>query len=59
MLFGDFPELLQPVDFPHVSRSWGHAIDTTGPMWRQRLSRLLHVEREEFNCQLTELLMLD
>jgi hypothetical protein len=24
LLYNDFPELVQPVDSPHVSRQWGH-----------------------------------
>jgi hypothetical protein len=26
LLYGDFPELLQPVNSPHVSRQWDHPI---------------------------------
>jgi hypothetical protein len=40
LLYDDFPELLQPVDSPLVSRQWDHPIQTTGPMRRQRLNRL-------------------
>jgi hypothetical protein len=40
LLYDNFPELLQPVDSPHVSRQWDHPIETTGPMRRQRLNRL-------------------
>jgi hypothetical protein len=32
LLYDDFPELLQPVDSPHVSRQWDHPIETIGPM---------------------------
>jgi hypothetical protein len=32
MLFDNFPELLQPVDSPCVSRPWDHPVDTTGRM---------------------------
>jgi hypothetical protein len=49
LLYDDFPELLQPVDSPHVSRQWDHPIETTGPMRRQRLNRLSHAERNELN----------
>jgi ADP-ribose pyrophosphatase YjhB (NUDIX family) len=52
LLFDDFPELLQPVDSPHVSRQWDHPIDTAGPMRRQRLNRLSPAERAELNRQL-------
>jgi hypothetical protein len=40
LLYVDFPEVLQPVDSPHVSRQWDHPIETTSPMKRQRLNRL-------------------
>jgi hypothetical protein len=40
LLYDDFPELLQPVDSPLVSRKWDHPIETIGPMRRQRLKRL-------------------
>jgi hypothetical protein len=39
-LYDDFPELLQPLDSPHVSRHWYHPIETLGPMKRQRLNVL-------------------
>jgi hypothetical protein len=42
LLYADFPELLQPVDSPHVSRQWDHPIETTGPMKRQWLNILSH-----------------
>jgi hypothetical protein len=45
MLFGDFPELLQHLDSPPVGRPWDQPMDTTGPMRRQRLSRLSHAKR--------------
>jgi hypothetical protein len=32
LLYDDFPELLQPVDSPLVSRQWDHPIETPGPM---------------------------
>jgi hypothetical protein len=54
LLFDDFPELLQPVDSPHVSRQWDHPIETTGPMRRQRLNRLSPAERAELNRQLKD-----
>jgi hypothetical protein len=54
LLFDDFPELLQPVDSPLVSRHWDHPIDTTGPMRRQRLNRLSPAERAELNRQLKD-----
>jgi hypothetical protein len=47
LLFDVFPELLQPVDSPHVNRQWDHPIETIGPMRRQRLNRLSHAERAE------------
>jgi hypothetical protein len=40
LIYDDFPELLQLVDSPHVSRQWDHPIDTTGSMKRQRLNTL-------------------
>jgi hypothetical protein len=45
LLFDDFPELLQPVDSPLVSRQWDHPIETIGPMRRQRLNILSPAER--------------
>jgi hypothetical protein len=54
LLYDDFPELLQPVNSPPVSRQWDHPIDTTGPMRRQRLNRLSHAERAELNRQLKD-----
>jgi hypothetical protein len=52
--YDDFPELLQLVDSPPVSRQWDHPIETTGPMRRQRLNRLSHAERAELNRQLKD-----
>jgi hypothetical protein len=49
LLYDDFPELLQPVNSPHVSRQWNHPIDTSGPMKRQRLNALSPAERAELN----------
>jgi hypothetical protein len=54
LLYDDFPELLQPVDSPHVSRQWDHPIETTAPMKRQRLNRLSPAERAELNRQLKD-----
>jgi hypothetical protein len=54
LLYDDFPELLQPVDSPHVSRQWDHPIEITGPMKRPRLNRLSHAERAELNRQLKD-----
>jgi hypothetical protein len=54
LLYDDFPELLQLVDSPHVSRQWYHPIETTGPMKRQRQNRLSHAERVELNRQLKD-----
>jgi hypothetical protein len=54
LLYDDFPELLQPVNFPHVSRQWDHPIETTGPMRRQRLNRLSLAERVELNRHLKD-----
>jgi hypothetical protein len=54
LLFDDFPELIQPVDSPHVSRQWDHPIETVGPMRRQLLNILSHVERAELNRQLKD-----
>jgi hypothetical protein len=54
-LYDDFPELLQPVDSPHVSRQWDNPIEASGPMRRQRLKRLMsHAERAELNRQLKD-----
>jgi hypothetical protein len=47
LLHDDFPEFLQPVDSPHLSRQWDHPIETIGPMKRQRLNTLSHAERAE------------
>jgi hypothetical protein len=54
LLYDDFPELLQHVDSPHVSREWDHPIETTGPMRRQRLNRLSPAERAKLNRQLRD-----
>jgi hypothetical protein len=54
LLYDDFPEILQPVDSPRVSREWDHPIETTGPMRRQRLNRLSPAERVELNRQLKD-----
>jgi hypothetical protein len=54
LLFDDFPELLQPVDSPPVSRQWDHPIETTGLMRRQRLNKLSPAERVELNRQLKD-----
>jgi hypothetical protein len=54
LLYDDFPELLQPVDSPLVSRQWDHPIETTGPMKRNRLNRLSPAERAELNRQLKD-----
>jgi hypothetical protein len=54
LLFNDFPELLQPVDSPLVSRQWDHPIETTGPMRRQRLNRWSLAECAELNRQLKD-----
>jgi hypothetical protein len=42
LLYDDFPEFLQHVESPHVSRQWDHPIETTGPMKRQPLNILSH-----------------
>jgi hypothetical protein len=52
LLYDDFPELLQPVNSPPVSRLWDHPIETTGPMKRKRLNMLSLVERADLNRQL-------
>jgi hypothetical protein len=49
LLYDDFPELLQPINSPHVSRQWDHPIKTTGPMRRPRLNILSPAERVELN----------
>jgi hypothetical protein len=56
LLYTDFPELLQPADSPLVSRQWDHAIETSGPMRRQRLNKLSPAERAELNRQLKDAL---
>jgi hypothetical protein len=40
LIFDDFPELLQPVNSPPISRPWNHPIETIGPMKRKRLNIL-------------------
>jgi hypothetical protein len=52
LLYDDFPELLQHVDSPPLSRQWDHPIETTGPMKHQRLNILSPAERAELNRQL-------
>jgi hypothetical protein len=54
LLYDDFPELLQPVDSPHVSRQWDPPIDTIGPMKRQRLNKLSIAERTELSRHLND-----
>jgi hypothetical protein len=54
LLYDDLPELLQPVDSPHVSRQWDHPIESIGPMKRRRLNRLSPSERAELNRQLKD-----
>jgi hypothetical protein len=54
LIYDDFPELLQHVDSPLLSRQWDHPIETTGPMRRQRLNRLSHEERAELNRHLKD-----
>jgi hypothetical protein len=54
LLYDDFPELLQHVNSPPVSRQWDHPIETAGTMKRQRLKRLSPVERAELNRQLKD-----
>jgi hypothetical protein len=54
LLYGDFPELLQQVDSPQVSRQWDHPIDTTSPMKRPRLNKLSPTERAELNRRLKD-----
>jgi hypothetical protein len=38
LIYDDFPELLQLVDSPPVSRTWDYPIETPGPMERHRLN---------------------
>jgi hypothetical protein len=54
LLYDDFPELLQHVDSPHVSRQWDHPIKATGPVKRQQLNRLSHAERAKLNRQIKD-----
>jgi hypothetical protein len=54
LLYDDFPELLQPMDSPYVSRWWNHPIETTGSMKRQRLNKLPLPQRAELNRQLKD-----
>jgi hypothetical protein len=49
LLYDDFPESLQQVKSPHVSRQWDHPIQTTRPTKRQRLNRLSHAKRAKPN----------
>jgi hypothetical protein len=54
--YDDFPELLRPVDSPHLRRHLDLPIrlETTGPMKRQNLNRLSPTERVELNRQLND-----
>jgi hypothetical protein len=52
--YDDFPELLQPVNSPHVSRQWDYLIETIGPMKRLRLYMSSLAERAELNRQLKD-----
>jgi hypothetical protein len=52
LLYDDFPELLQHVDSPHLSRHWDHPIEATGPMRRQRLNILSPLERAEIEIKI-------
>jgi hypothetical protein len=54
LLYDDFPELLQPLDSPPLSRQWDHPIETARPMKRQRLNILSSAERTELNRQLKD-----
>jgi hypothetical protein len=55
LLYNDFPELLQPVNSPHVSRQWDHPIETNGPMKVRHLNNILQPpERAVLNRQLKE-----
>jgi hypothetical protein len=54
LLYDDFPELLQPIDSPHVSQQRDHPIETIGPIKRQRLNRLSHAQCAELNRQLKD-----
>jgi hypothetical protein len=54
LLYDDFPELMQHVDSPYVSRQWDHPIETTSPMRRQRLNILSPAEHAELNRQLKD-----
>jgi hypothetical protein len=49
LLCDDFPELLPPVNSPHVSRLSDHPVETTGPMKSQRLIIISPGERAELN----------
>jgi hypothetical protein len=54
LLYDGFPELMQPMDSPHVSRQWDHPIERIGPMKRLRLKRLSPAECAEVNVQLKD-----
>jgi hypothetical protein len=54
LLYDDFPELLQLVDSPFVSRQWDHPIETTGPMKRRRLNILSPAKRAKLTRQLKD-----
>jgi hypothetical protein len=56
LLYDDFPELMQPINSPHVSRQWNHPIEHVGPMKSQRLKILSHDERAKLNRQLKDAL---
>jgi hypothetical protein len=52
LLYDVFPELLQHVDSPHVSRQWDHPIDIVDPMKRKRHQRLSYAECVDLKRQL-------
>jgi hypothetical protein len=54
LLYDDFPESLQQVNSPHVSRQWDHPIETTRPAKRQRFNILSPTERVERNQKLKD-----
>jgi hypothetical protein len=54
LLYDDFPEVLQPVNSPHVSRQWDHPIETIGPMKCHHLNRMSLAERAKLNRQLKD-----
>jgi hypothetical protein len=54
ILYDDFPELLQPVNSPHVSQQTDHPIELIGPMKCHRLNMLSLAECAEISRKLKD-----